>query len=79
MLPEPYTSLEEQGLPSQQVWFIVLTSGFLLLLIGLLVHWQSRPPQAAWRGRRETCLSAPMWSLVAEGGGSEVVEVGPRV
>ena len=43
LLPQPYTSLEEEGLPALQVWFIVLSSIFLLLFIGLLMHWQSRP------------------------------------
>ena len=42
LLPEPYTSLEEPILPTQQLWFILLSSGFLLLFIGILVHWQSR-------------------------------------
>jgi len=74
-LPEPYTSLEEQGLPSQQVWFIVLTSGFLLLFIGLLVHWQSRPLKRLARAARDMSLGADV-EPVAEGGGSEVVEVG---
>jgi HAMP domain-containing protein len=75
LLPEPYTSLEEQGLPSQQVWFIVLTSGFLLLFIGLLVHWQSRPLKRLARAARDLSLGADV-EPVAEGGGSEVVEVG---
>ena len=75
LLPEPYTSLEEQGLPSQQVWFIVLTSGFLLLFIGLLVHWQSRPLKRLARSARDLSLGADV-EPVAEGGGSEVVEVG---
>jgi HAMP domain-containing protein len=75
LLPEPYTSLEEQGLPAQQVWFIVLTSGFLLLFIGLLVHWQSRPLKRLARAARDLSLGADV-EPVAEGGGSEVVEVG---
>ncbi|MGE8067287.1 ATP-binding protein [Pseudomonas sp. NPDC089569] len=75
LLPEPYTSLEEQGLPAQQVWFIILTSGFLLLFIGVLVHWQSRPLKRLARAARELSLGADV-EPVAEGGGSEVVEVG---
>ncbi|WP_460121589.1 ATP-binding protein [Pseudomonas sp. S2_C03] len=75
LLPEPYTSLEEQGLPAQQVWFILLTSGFLLLFIGLLVHWQSRPLKRLARAAREMSLGADV-EPVAQGGGSEVVEVG---
>ncbi|MGE8413614.1 MAG: ATP-binding protein [Pseudomonas sp.] len=75
LLPEPYTSLEEQGLPAQQVWFILLTSSFLLLFIGLLVHWQSRPLKRLARAARELSLGADV-QPVALGGGSEVVEVG---
>ncbi|PWB30825.1 two-component sensor histidine kinase [Pseudomonas sp. SDI] len=75
LLPEPYTSLEGEGLPRQQVWFIGLTSFFLLLFIGLLVHWQSRPLKRLARVAREMSLGADV-EPVPEGGGSEVVEVG---
>jgi signal transduction histidine kinase len=74
LLPEPYTTLEEQDLPAQQVWFIVLTSSFLLLFIGLLVHWQSRPLKRLARAAREMSLGTVVEPVV-EGGGSEVVEV----
>ncbi|NWA01605.1 HAMP domain-containing sensor histidine kinase [Pseudomonas gingeri] len=76
LLPEPYTSLEEEGLPSQQLWFILLTSGFLLLFIGLLVHWQSRPLKRLARSARDMSLGAEEVRPVLEGGGSEVMEVG---
>jgi signal transduction histidine kinase len=75
LLPEPYTSLEEQGLPAQQVWFIAMTSAFLLLFIGLLVHWQSRPLKRLARAAREMSLGTVVEEPVAEGGGSEVMEV----
>jgi signal transduction histidine kinase len=74
LLPEPYTSLEEQDLPAQQVWFIILTSTFLLLFIGLLVHWQSGPLKRLARSARDMSLGADV-EPVLEGGGSEVVEV----
>jgi signal transduction histidine kinase len=74
LLPEPYTSLEEQDLPAQQVWFIILTSGFLLLFIGLLVHWQSGPLKRLARSARDMSLGADVQPVV-EGGGSEVTEV----
>ncbi|WP_175651916.1 ATP-binding protein [Pseudomonas sp. Marseille-P9899] len=74
LLPEPYTSLEDEGLPRQQVWFIALTSFFLLLFIGLLVHWQSRPLKRLALAAREMSLGAEVEPVV-EGGGSEVVEV----
>lgn len=74
LLPEPYTTLEEQDLPLQQVWFILLTSGFLLLFIGLLVHWQSRPLKRLATAARDMSLGADIEPDV-EGGASEVVEV----
>nr|WP_263262603.1 ATP-binding protein [Pseudomonas sp. RIT-PI-S] len=75
LLPEPYTTLEEEGLPAQQLWFIGLTSAFLLLFIGLLVHWQSRPLKRLARAAREMSLGAEVDQPMVEGGGSEVVEV----
>ena len=74
LLPEPYANLEDDGLPRQQLWFILLTSGFLLLFIGLLVHWQSRPLKRLATAAREMSLGAEVEPL-AEAGGSEVVEV----
>ncbi|MDU9389679.1 ATP-binding protein [Pseudomonas japonica] len=74
LLPEPYTSLEDEGLPRQQLWFIGLTSFFLLLFIGLLVHWQSRPLKRLALAAREMSLGAEVEPVV-EGGGSEVEEV----
>lgn len=76
LLPEPYTSLEEEGLPAVQVWFIALSSIFLLLFIGLLVHWQSRPLKRLARAARDMSLGEDEFKPVETGGGSEVVEVG---
>nr|WP_314877588.1 ATP-binding protein [uncultured Pseudomonas sp.] len=75
LLPEPYTSLEAERLPRQQIGFIALTTAMLLLFIGLLVHWQSRPLKRLARAARELSLGADV-EPVTEGGGSEVVEVG---
>ncbi len=74
LLPEPYAHLEDDGLPQQQVVFIGLTSVFLLLFIGLLVHWQSRPLKRLALAARQLSLGSTV-EPVAEGGGSEVVEV----
>ncbi len=74
LMPEPYVGLEDQGLPAQQLWFIILTSSFLLLFIGLLVHWQSRPLKRLAAAARDMSLGADVEPL-AEAGGSEVVEV----
>ncbi|AUF95169.1 two-component sensor histidine kinase [Pseudomonas sp. 02C 26] len=75
LLPEPYTSLEAERLPRQQIGFIALTTAMLLLFIGLLVHWQSRPLKRLARAARDLSLGADVVP-VTEGGGSEVVEVG---
>ncbi|TLX56570.1 two-component sensor histidine kinase [Stutzerimonas nosocomialis] len=74
LMPAPYVSLEDDGLPAQQLWFIVFTSLFLLLFIGVLVHWQSRPLKRLARAAREMSLGSEIEPL-AEAGGSEVVEV----
>ncbi|WP_296264725.1 ATP-binding protein [Pseudomonas sp. UBA6562] len=74
LLPEPYTGLEEQGLPRQQIGFVGLTTALLLLFIGLLVHWQTRPLKRLARAARDLSLGADVAPL-AGGGGSEVVEV----
>jgi signal transduction histidine kinase len=76
LLPQPYTSLEEEGLPALQLWFIVLSSIFLLLFIGVLVHWQSRPLKRLARAARDMSLGEDEVEPVEVGGGSEVVEVG---
>lgn len=76
LMPEPYTSLEPESLPAPQVGFIVMTSGFLLLFIGLLVHWQTRPLKRLARAARDMSLGAEVEQPDVEGGGSEVVEVG---
>ncbi|MCO8161477.1 ATP-binding protein [Pseudomonas sp. 21LCFQ010] len=74
LLPAPYTFLEEPDLPAQQVWSIALTSAFLLLFIGLLVHWQSRPLKRLARVARDLSLDGDASPLI-EGGSSEVQEV----
>ena len=74
LLPEPYTTLEEPQLPVQQVWAIALTSAFLLLFIGLLVHWQSRPLKRLARAARNLSLDGDSEPLL-ESGSSEVQEV----
>ncbi|MFF7707159.1 ATP-binding protein [Pseudomonas sp. NPDC007930] len=76
MLPEPYTSLEEEHLPTPQLWFIMLTGAFLLVFTGLLVHWQSRPLKRLARAARELSLGDEAATVQVQGGGSEVVEVG---
>ncbi|MFU0821993.1 Signal transduction histidine kinase [Pseudomonas lundensis] len=76
LLPQPYTSLEEEGLPAMQLWFIALSSGFLLLSIGVLVHWQSRPLKRLARAARDLSLGEEQVEPVEIGGGSEVAEVG---
>ena len=76
LLPQPYTSLEEEHLPALLLWFIGLSSGFLLLFIGVLVHWQSRPLKRLARAARDMSLGEDEVEPVEITGGSEVVEVG---
>ena len=49
LLPQPYTSLEEEGLPALQLWFIVLSSIFLLLFIGVTIFAPRKAIEAAPR------------------------------
>ncbi|WP_043239012.1 ATP-binding protein [Stutzerimonas azotifigens] len=74
LMPAPYVSLESEGLPAQQLWFIVLTGAFLLLFIGVLVHWQSRPLKRLAATARNMSVGDEVEPL-PEAGGSEVVEV----
>ncbi|MBE7928384.1 ATP-binding protein [Pseudomonas saudiphocaensis] len=74
LMPAPYVSLENEGVPAQQLWFILLTTSFLLLFIGILVHWQSRPLKRLAQAAREMSLGSEV-ELLPEAGGSEVVEV----
>ena len=74
LMPAPYVSLEDEGLPVQQLWFIVLTTVFLLSFIGLLVRWQSRPLKRLAKAARDMAVGGEMRPL-AEVGASEVVEV----
>ncbi|MBA1274657.1 HAMP domain-containing protein [Pseudomonas azotifigens] len=74
LMPAPYVALEDEGLPVQQLWFIFLTSSFLLLFIGVLVHWQSRPLKHLARAARDMSLGSEV-ELLPEAGGSEVVAV----
>lgn len=74
LMPAPYVSLEDEGIPNQQLWFILLTTSFLLLFIGILVHWQSRPLKRLAQAAREMSLGSEV-ELLPEAGGSEVVEV----
>ncbi|BBP83016.1 hypothetical protein PHLH8_26580 [Pseudomonas sp. Pc102] len=67
LMPEPYVGLEDQGLPAQQLWFIILTSTFLLLFIGLLVHWQSRPLKRLAAAARDMSLGADVEPLAEAG------------
>ncbi|HCL75486.1 MAG TPA: two-component sensor histidine kinase, partial [Pseudomonas sp.] len=74
LMPAPYVSLEDEGIPNQQLWFILLTTSFLLLFIGILVHWQSRPLKRLAQAARDMSLGSEV-ELLPEAGGSEVAEV----
>jgi signal transduction histidine kinase len=74
LLPAPYTEPEPPELPRQQLLFMVITSVLLLLFIGLLVHWQSRPLKRLARAARDMSLSGEV-APIPVGGGSEVADV----
>jgi hypothetical protein len=61
LLPEPYTSLEAERLPRQQMWFIALTSGFCCCSSACWCTGRAGR-SSAWRGRRGSCRWAPRWS-----------------
>lgn len=73
-MPAPYLTLDEPFLPLQQAWFILFSSAFLLLFIGLLIHWQSRPLKRLSQEARELSLEAQVQPL-PEVGASEIQEV----
>ncbi|WP_145143616.1 ATP-binding protein [Pseudomonas duriflava] len=74
LMPAPYLSLDQPFLPLQQAWFIVFSSAFLLLFIGLLIHWQSRPLKQLSREARDLSLDVHAQPL-PEDGATEVKEV----
>jgi signal transduction histidine kinase len=74
LMPAPYLGLDEPLLPLQQAWFILFSSAFLLLFIGLLIHWQSRPLKRLSREARELSLDVQA-QPVPEEGASEIKEV----
>lgn len=74
LMPAPYLTLDEPFLPLQQAWFILFSSAFLLLFIGLLIHWQSRPLKRLSQEARELSLEAQVQPL-PEVGASEIQEV----
>ena len=74
LMPAPYLTLDEPFLPLQQAWFILFSSAFLLLFIGLLIHWQSWPLKRLSQEARELSLEAQVQPL-PEVGASEIQEV----
>lgn len=74
MLPAPYVSLEDSGVPTQQLFFIVLMTLFLLTFIGVLVRWQARPLRRLARAAREMPMNDERPPL-EERGSAEIVAV----
>ena len=67
LMPAPYYSLDEPWVPVQQMLFIVFSSAFLLLFIGVLIRWQSRPLKRLSRAARELSLEVHTPPLPEEG------------
>jgi signal transduction histidine kinase len=74
LMPAPYYSLDESWLPLQQLLFMIFSSAFLLLFIGLLIRWQSRPLKRLSRAARELSLEVHT-PPVREEGAQEIREV----
>lgn len=74
MLPAPYVSLEDQGVPTQQIFFITLMTLFLLSFIALLVRWQTRPLRRLAYAARDMPVADSSPPLT-EQGSSEIVAV----
>ncbi|GGK07006.1 ATP-binding protein [Pseudomonas matsuisoli] len=74
LMPAPYYSLDEPWIPVQQALFIVFSSAFLLLFIGVLIRWQSRPLKRLSNAARELSLDVHTPPLPEEGA-QEIREV----
>lgn len=73
--PSPIPALKKKAARAAGVVYCAQRSVFLLLFIGLLVHWQSRPLKRLARAARDMSLGED--KVAGRGGrGSEVVEVG---
>lgn len=74
LMPAPYYTLDEPWIPAQQLFFILFSSAFLLLFIGLLIRWQSRPLKRLAIAARELSLEVHV-PPVPEEGAQEIREV----
>ncbi len=74
MLPSPYVSLEDQGVPTQQIFFITLLTLFLLSFTAVLVRWQTRPLRRLANAARDMPVADSALPLT-EQGSSEIVAV----
>ncbi|MEO9522057.1 ATP-binding protein [Marinobacter alexandrii] len=73
-LPAPYVSLEDEGVPGQQVFFLVVMIGLLFPVLAWLIRQQTRPLRKLAKATRDLPLDDDQPSL-KEQGSAEIVAV----
>lgn len=73
-LPTPYVSLEDEGIPGQQVFFLVVMVGLLFPVLAWLIRQQTRPLRKLAKATRDLPLDDEQAAL-REQGSAEIVAV----
>ncbi len=73
-LPAPYVSLEDEGVPGQQVFFLAVMIGVLFPVLAWLIRQQTRPLRKLAKATRDLPLDDDQGAL-KEQGSSEIVAV----
>ena len=73
-LPAPYVSLEDEGLPGQQMFFLVVMIGLLFPVLAWLIRQQTRPLRKLAKATRDLPLDDEQAAL-QEQGSAEIVAV----
>lgn len=73
-LPAPFVSLEEEGIPGQQILFVVVMIGILFPVLAWLIRQQTRPLRKLARATRDLPLDDATPPL-KEQGSAEIVAV----
>lgn len=73
-LPAPYVSLEDEGVPGQQVFFLAVMIGVLFPVLAWLIRQQTRPLRKLAKATRDLPLEDDQPALM-EQGSAEIVAV----
>lgn len=73
-LPAPYVSLEDEGVPGQQVFFLAVMIGVLFPVLAWLIRQQTRPLRKLAKATRDLPLDDAQGAL-KEQGSAEIVAV----